>query len=344
MDETSGGIEEDGATVQRPDGSEHKGNDRALPPSGKGQAQPKKTDRGPQRASSISDLPPDRQAEIASSRAHQRAKSKHVYRPQLPSVVEEIELHSNEIHLAFIRFFEPCNQYAIAIDTVARERLTSRIEFNSYLQQFDEAIGQLSEKINALYASQEELSAGSKTVNRAAVRIDANIQTRRSLQLLRLFKTADDIIRMVQFLNIYNDLDDRSAIKVIDTVVNAINRCGRALRKVKIACFHRIIEAEQLAIANSEDMTIEDLHAARRIARIGGSGRKKQGGGRKDHKAMIDPGAPALLPVGEEFGIESGDVPAPKEAMRKRVRTRNADRSEVEQSAAEPEKTDVAAQ
>ena len=345
MDETSGGIEEDGATVQRPDRSEHKGNNRELPPSGKGQAQPKKTDRGPQRAGSISDLPPDRQAEIASNRAHQRARSKHVYRPQLPSVVEAIELHSNEIHLAFIRFFEPCNQYAIAIDTVARERLTSRVEFNSYLQDFDEAIALLSEKINTLYASQEELSAGSKTVNRAAVRIEANIQTRRSLQLLRLFKTADDIIRMVQFLNIYNDLDDRTAIKVIDTVINAINRCGRALRKVKIACFRRIIEAEQLAVANSDEMTVEDLHAARRIARIGASERKKHGGRRKDRQAVIDPGAPALLPVGEEFGLESGDVPAPKETKRKRVRTRQADPSEAEVSAGDPENTqEVAAQ
>ena len=339
MDENAGEIADTGATS-----AQDKFDPAIRPPVSLRDTTPvttKRSDQNPRRTSSIADLPPDRQAEIASSRAHHSAKRKHVYRPQLPSVVEAVELHSNEIHLAFIRCFEPCNQYAIAIDTVARERLTDRIEFNRYLQEFDAAIEEFGGKINTLYASHEEMSAGSKTTNRASVRIEANIQTRRSLQLLRLFKNADDIVRMVQFLNIYNDLEDRKAIGVIDSVINAINRCCRALRKVKVACFRRIIEAEQLVMPNSDETTIADLHAARRIARIGSGSRRRPASGRRTSKAMIDPGAPALLPVGNEVGPPSGDPGGQKEVVVKRIRSRPASEPNGVSSSVSPQSNDA---
>lgn len=255
----------------------------------------------------ISDLTPDRQAEIASSRAHQSAKRKQFNRPQLPAVSEDIELHTAEIHLLYVRHFKPCNEYAIAIDHIARERLTDRSHYNRYLQDFDAAIEELSEKIRKLFAEFEELSAGSMTTNRSAQTFNAEVHTRRSLQIHRLFKNADDIIRMVQFLNIYNDLDDRTASKALDTIENSINRCVRALRKVKLECFKRIVQEESLRIPVSDATTVEDLAAARQIAKIG-KGNKDKGKQKvvrtrsKKAKPTIDPAEPAGQPLEETNG------------------------------------------
>ena len=183
---------------------------------------------------------------------------------------------------------------------MARERLTNRAEFNHYLQEFDEAIEELSERINKLYGEFEEKTAGSKTSNKTPLVVQTSLQTRRSLQLLRLFKTADDTVRMVLFLNIYNDLDDDTAKKAIYTLQNAINRCVRALRKVKINCFRRIIEVEKLQIPNTDDTSIEDIETARRLARIG---KKAQPNKKPAGKALlprIDPAQPALEPIGAD--------------------------------------------
>ncbi len=309
----SAGSEEDTPKTAIAKDAEPPGKDKRKRPTRPLRRRTKDKARRPRTVPAIKDLPPDRQAEIASSRAHQSARRKHVNRPQLPAVSEDIELHSTEINLLYIRHFEPCNQYAIAIDTVARERLTNRVEFNRYLQDFDAAIEQLAEKIRALYAEYEELSAGSMTTNKMASTFEADLHTRRSLQILRLFKNADDVIRMVQYLNIYNDLDDQTASRVLDRIANAINRCVRALRKVKLECFRRIVESESLAIPVSDDTTIEDLTAARRIAKIGQKNQAKKKtkvtrSRKKKTEPLIDPSASASVPVGTEPAEEAPDA------------------------------------
>lgn len=257
----------------------------------------------------IENLPPDRQAEIRGGKLAAKAKRKRIYRPQVPEIYEEIELHTSEIHEIYIGDFEACNQYAIAIDYVARERLTDRSEFNAYLQAFDDAISDLTEKLRRLHKTYEVLSNGGMSKSRNPQHLSAAVQTKRSMQILQQFQTADKIIRMIQFLHIYGELHDRRRDNDIAATTAALRKCVRALRNVKLQCFKRIIELEALSLQVKDTTTIEALQAARDLARKKASlTRGKQNTpakpkGRtisrsKKSKPVIDPAAPASAPIG----------------------------------------------
>jgi hypothetical protein len=270
----------------------------------------------------IADLPPDRQAEIAGRRQAGAAKRRFVYRPEVPEITETIELHSQEVSLAFMRDFDACNEYAVAIDYVAKERLKDRAEFNRYLQDFQEAIDELTEKLRALYARYEELSNGGMTQTRKPKVIDASVQTRRSLQLLNLFKKADDIIRMVQFLNIYGDLREEEAISSVNSVNKALARCVRGLRNVKVRCFKRIVELESLRMKVSSSTTISEIENARKIASIRkGDEKKTKRVTRRKKTSTIDPNAKITEPLLQDVDIEAISAAA---ATKKRVKRSGA--------------------
>ncbi|REA90226.1 hypothetical protein DV959_13210, partial [Staphylococcus pseudintermedius] len=95
---------------------------------------PAASDAPGRRRPAISDLPPDRQAEITGRRKADQSHRRFIYRPQVPEILKDIEIHTHEVALLFTRDFEASNEYAVAIDYVAKERLTSRSEFNQYLQ------------------------------------------------------------------------------------------------------------------------------------------------------------------------------------------------------------------
>ncbi len=242
----------------------------------------------------IKDLPPDRQAEIAGKKEADKAQRQHVYRPQVPGIVQKIEIHSAEVNLLYIRHFEACNEYAVAIDHVASERLGKRAEFNRYLQEFSEMIAQLTGTLTKLYGDYEVQSNGGMTNNKLPIQIEAFVQTKRSNELLQLFKTADNIVRMVQFLNIYGNLEDGQAGKDIKAVTDAIIRCVRGLRKVKARCFEHIIAEEALQIANADNLTVQDLTIARNIASKRAGQKTPQ---KRKAEARIDPGAPVASPL-----------------------------------------------
>lgn len=249
---------------------------------------------------SISDLPPDRQAEIAGRHLADAAQRKHVYRPQVPEIVQDAELHTHEVSLLFTRDFAACNEYAVAIDYVARERLTSRAEFNNYLNEFQEALDELSGVLVKLHEQYEKVSNGGKANSRKPLIVEVAVQSNRSFQLLELYKSADDILRMVQFLMIYGDLRLEEASKTVIKVEQALVVCTRALRNVKVRCFKRIVEVERLTLPVESGTTIGELKDARRIAAIKSGYKAKDVRPPRRKKAarpVLDPSAPvtALL-------------------------------------------------
>lgn len=280
----------------------------------------------------IKDLPPDRQAEIAGKKEADKAQRQHVYRPQVPGIVQKIEIHSAEVNLLYIRHFEACNEYAVAIDHVASERLGKRAEFNRYLQEFSETIAQLTGTLTKLYGDYEAQSNGGMTNNKLPIQIEAFVQTKRSNELLQLFKTADNIVRMVQFLNIYGNLEDGQAAKDIKAVTDAIARCVRGLRKVKTRCFERIIAEEALQIPNADSLTVQDLTIARNIASKR-AGQKKKSPPKRKAEARIDPSAPVAAPLpATSDGAEA-------KARKKVVRRAKSDTATAARDAGEPEAT-----
>lgn len=248
----------------------------------------------------INDLPPDRQAEIAGRRLANAAQRKHVYRPQVPEVVQDIELHTHEIGLLFTRDFAACNEYAVAIDYVARERLTSRTEFNNYLIEFQSALDGLSAVLIKLNDQYEKASNGGKAKSRNPHIVEVAVQSNRSFQLLELYKSADDILRMVQFLTIYGDLRLEEANKTFTKVQQALGACSRTLRNVKIRCFKRIVEMERLVLPVEGGTTVVELKNARRIAAIkngDADAQKPPPRRKKAPKPMLDPSAPVTAPL-----------------------------------------------
>lgn len=282
----------------------------------------------------IKDLPPDRQAEIAGKKEADKAQRQHVYRPQVPGIVQKIEIHSAEVNLLYIRHFEACNEYAVAIDHVASERLGKRSEFNRYLQEFSEMIAQLTGTLTKLYGDYEVQSNGGMTNNKLPIQIEAFVQTKRSNELLQLFKTADNIVRMVQFLNIYGNLEDGQAGKDIKTVTDAIIRCVRGLRKVKARCFEHIIAEEALQIANADNLTVQDLTIARNIASKRAGQKAPQ---KRKAEARIDPGAPVASPLPSTS--DSAEPTARKKVVRRAKSDTTAAVGDAGHDPGEPEAT-----
>lgn len=250
------------------------------------------------RRTPFEDLPPDRQAEILGQRQARSDRRRNTYRPKAPAISAPIEIHTAEIQLAYTRWFAACNEYAVAIDYVARERLTDRADYNRYLDEFDAALNELSETALGLYTRYEGLSNGGKANSPVPSKIEARIQSKRSMQLLQMFRQCDDILRMISFLSIYGDLPEKQAASDTARVTNSLNACLKALRKVKVNCFRRIIEAEALTAKAADKMTVEDLESARKNAGIkdaspAATSRKR----RRKAAPVLDPAAPASEPV-----------------------------------------------
>ncbi|RWR30423.1 hypothetical protein D2T29_12170 [Sinirhodobacter populi] len=261
----------------------------------------------------LADLPPDRQEEIKGRREAESFKKQQLYRPKVPGVVERIQLHSADIISLYVEYFPPCNEYALAIDYVAKERIQDRLEFNGYLQAFDDAISALNDTLNNTLKYYEEASHGGLTTAVAPKDCEANIQTRRGLHILRHFDKADKIMRMIQFLNIYGELSDKRAEIDRNRILAAMRKCVSTLRKVKLDCFKQIASKEALSVDVKATTTYDELVAARTVkrnrrrdtAQVGGSKEAsaeepasavKNNRSRKRKKAVpsiIDPAAPA---------------------------------------------------
>lgn len=266
----------------------------ARPPRNTGNASANARDR----RTAFEDLPPDRQAEIIGQRQARSDRRRNAYRPKAPAIAAQIEIHTAEIQLAYTKWFAACNEYAVAIDYVARERLTDRADFNRYLDEFDAALNQLSETALALFTQYENLSNGGLAVSPSPTKIEARIQSKRSMQLLQLFRQCDDILRMISFLSIYGDLSEKQANSDTARITNSLYSCLKALRKVKVNCFKQIIEAEALTAKAADRMTVEDLESARRNASIKDAAPAKPPRRRKRNPApALDPAAPADAPI-----------------------------------------------
>ncbi|MBU2958020.1 hypothetical protein Q4511_15615 [Paracoccus sp. 1_MG-2023] len=246
------------------------------------------------RRTAFEDLPPDRQAEIIGNKQARSDRRRNTYRPKAPAIMAPIEIHTAEIQLAYVKWFAACNEYAVAIDYVARERLDNRADYNRYLQEFDDALSLLSNVTLELFTQYEEASNGGMAASPMPSRIDARIQSKRSMQLLQLFKRCDDVLRMISFLEIYGNVPEAQVRSDFGRVVNSLNTCLKALRKVKVACFKQIIDAEALSAKSADRMTIQDLEAARKLASRKETGPRKPVRKRKP-KAIgeIDPAASA---------------------------------------------------
>ena len=248
----------------------------------------------------FNDLPPDRQAEIIGQKQARSDRRKNTYRPTAPAIIETIEIHTAEIQLAYTKWFVACNEYAVAIDYVARERLTDRADYNRYLDEFDAALAELSATSLALFTRYEDLSNGGRAKSPKPSVIDARIQSKRSMQLLNLFKQCDDTLLMISFLSIYGDLPERQAASDAGRISNSLYTCLKALRKVKVNCFKRIIEAEALSSKSADKMTIDDLEAARKnktaTLKDGSTGKPSRTRKRKP-APLLDPTSPASEPV-----------------------------------------------
>lgn len=251
----------------------------------------------PAQRPALSDLPPDVQAEIAGNRQASAAKRQHIYRPQIPAISQTIEIHSPEVQIAYVRFFKACNEYAVAIDYVARERLPQRASYNAYLQEFDTLISSLTDSISVQFKRYEALANGGMTEVKKPFTVDATVQSRRSLQLLKQFKSADDVLRMVTFLNIYGDLQDQTKDQVINTVLRGLERCCRGLRDVKVRCFRQIITEEDLPLRNEVAVTPETLEAVRSLPDAKARRRQRQRGANGTSSARLDPNAAAAEPL-----------------------------------------------
>lgn len=264
------------------------------------------------------DLPPDRQAEILGQRQARSDRRRNAYRPKAPAVSAPIEIHTAEIQLAYTKWFAACNEYAVAIDYVARERLTDRADYNHYLDEFDAALTELSETALDLYTRYEGLSNGGKANSPVPSMIEARIQSKRSMQLLQMFRQCDDILRMISFLAIYGDLPEKQAASDSARVTNTLYACLKALRKVKVNCFRRIIEAEALTAKAADRMTVEDLEAARKNASIKDIPAAANRMRRRKPAPVLDPGAPASEPVpgtAEAGATSTVDDAAPPSAL-----------------------------
>lgn len=250
-------------------------------------------------------LPPDRQAEIIGQRQERAERRRNTYRPKAPAVLAPVEIHTPEIQLAYTRWFVACNEYAVAIDYVARERLTNRADYNRYLDEFDAALTEFAKVALALHTQYESLANGGKASSPAPSRIDARIQSKRSMQLLTLFRQCDDILRMISFLTLYGDLPDARAISDTGRIVNSLERCVKALRKVKVNCFRRIIEAEALTAKRPEAMTVEDLESARLIASRNGTTNTPSRVRKRTPGPVLDPSSPAEAPIPGVLEVEA---------------------------------------
>lgn len=268
--------------------------------------------RSEQHRVDFNDLPPDRKAEITGRQRADIAKRKHKYRPTIPAVTEHIELHSAEIQILYTKWFDACNEYAVAIDYVARDRLTERREYNLYLQEFDNAIEELSGKARNLHAQYEKLSNGGMSESQFPSKIDARIQSKRSYQLLQQFTLCDQVLRMIQFLTIYGDLPEETSIRDTRKAIEALNKCLSGLRKVKIKCFKRIIELENLVTRKPESMTVEDLETARNRARSQANDPNlSKPKSRRKAKAKIDPAADLNEPLAGQASVPASTSDAP---------------------------------
>lgn len=261
------------------------------------------------------DLPPDRQAEILGQKQARSDRRRNTYRPKAPAISAPIEIHTAEIQLAYTKWFAACNEYAVAIDYVARERLTNRADYNHYLEEFDAALSQLSKVSLDLFTRYEEMSNGGKADSPMPSKINARVQSKRSMQLLQLFKQCDDIVRMISFLSIFGDLPESRAISDTGRITNSLYSCLKTLRKVKIKCFKRIIETEALSAKPAERMTVEDLETARKNAAIKGGAASKPARKRKRKPVpQIDPSAPAADPIPGTSAMPSANPEEANEA------------------------------
>ena len=239
------------------------------------------------RRRAFDELTPDRQSEITGRREAAAAARRHRYRPAMPTVAEDVELHMPDVILLFEEHFRAVNEYAVALDEVAKVRLNNRRDYNAYLQEFDGYIAELKELVAGNKETLERASSGGMTSSPKPLVKKASIQSNRSMQMLRIFEAADTTLRHASFLSIYGD-DAKAYNRASDKIVSGIRRCVKKLRKVKHRAFRQIIEERQLDVKNHDNLKLADVMA------VDETSKKRQ---RTRSRSRIDPAAAATAPV-----------------------------------------------
>lgn len=241
----------------------------------------------PPRRRAFEDLTPDRQSEITGRREAAAAARQHRYRPAMPTVAEDVELHMPDVILLFEAHFRAVNEYAVALDEVAKVRLHNRQDYNGYLQEFDGYIAELKGLVAGDQETLERASSGGMTASPKPLVKQASIQSNRSMQMLRIFEAADTTLRHASFLSIYGD-DAKAFNRSNEKIGSGIKRCVKKLRQVKHRAFRQIIEERQIDVKNHDKLKLADVMA------IDESSKKRQ---RTRSRSRIDPAAAATAPV-----------------------------------------------
>lgn len=236
---------------------------------------------------------PDVAAEVLGKRQADRQRRHHLKKPSLPSVTEQVELHTPAIVLSYKAHFAAISEYAIAVDEVARIRLDNSDQFKTYLKSFDGYIDHLKRTINNLQGTLESESNGGVTENDRPEHISATIQTNRSMQMLTIFQQADMVLRHSGFLHIYSEDHDHTTIEL--KTLEAINRCVKGLRKTKKRVFEHIKSEQKLNVKIRDNMTLDELMA--QGSAKSSNRKRKVSRGSRTLPPQIDPQAPAAQEV-----------------------------------------------
>ena len=191
----------------------------------------------------VEDLPPDYQAEIRGIKKARRSRIDHSQKNLLPMISQQITLHCPDLQRLFIEIFEPCNEYAAAMESSARLRITDDKLYKSYMSSFDSVVDALVRSSEALAGKLEEGAKGAMAESPAPRTFTAKIQSPRSKQILDAFQLYDDAARHASFLTIYGHMDKDGYATTISQIRRELSAMARGLQRVKRNCFSQIRSA-----------------------------------------------------------------------------------------------------
>lgn len=192
------------------------------------------------------DLPPDYVAEIKGRRKEIDHTHSHMLRPIVPMLLVKAEFHCPEFQRFYVGSFETVNEYAIAMDVVARNRLEDRAAYEKYMKQMDNLIEVLFNYAKKRSKQYEKASNGGVTDSQSPMIVDAKLQSPISKRFLDCLTLLDSAARHASFMTIFGSIDREEYAKFIKNAENETTKTIRAIQKLKRQCFDKIrAEAQQ---------------------------------------------------------------------------------------------------
>lgn len=189
---------------------------------------------------SYDELPPDYQQEVIGrdqGEAHRRAQN---HRPTAPMVSVPTTLHCPEIQRFYVETYGSCNEYAVAMEAVARNRMQDRGAFEKYMAEFDQHLNGLSNYARKIAKKLERESNGGMSDSPTPMTFSTKLQSARSKRFLDSLTLLDDAARHASFLAIYGEMDERTYLNTINAIKGRITQAARGLQSVKRECFREM--------------------------------------------------------------------------------------------------------